>query len=75
MILPIPRGTRRGLPDEMRELSAISRRPRVFAAAGYGEIQPTLEYESVLARGATEGVGPRTACSTRTARYSCFART
>jgi len=60
MILPIPRGTRDVLPDEMRELSAINERLRdVFAAAGYGEIAtPALEYESVLGRGALDAARP-----------------
>ena len=53
MIHPIPSGTRDVLPDEMRELRAITEALRgVFEASGYGEIYtPALEYESVLARG------------------------
>jgi ATP phosphoribosyltransferase regulatory subunit len=60
MILPIPRGTRDVLPDELRELHAIDEQLRaVFEAAGYGEIStPALEYESVLGRGALEGARP-----------------
>ena len=60
MILPIPRGTRDVLPDEMRELRAINDQLRgVFEAAGYGEIYtPALEYESVLGRGALDGARP-----------------
>ena len=60
MILPIPRGTRDVLPDEMRELAAINDSVRaVFAAAGYGEIHtPALEYESVIGRGALDGARP-----------------
>ncbi len=52
MILPIPSGTRDVLPDEARELRAITEALRgIFAAHGYGEIvTPALEYESVLAR-------------------------
>ena len=38
MIHPIPSGTRDVLPDEMREIRAISERVRQsFEAAGYGE--------------------------------------
>jgi ATP phosphoribosyltransferase regulatory subunit len=50
---PIPSGTRDVLPDEMRELRAISATAlRVFTDAGYGEVStPALEYESTLARG------------------------
>ncbi len=53
MIHPIPSGTRDVLPDEMRELRAITEVLRdVFAAAGYGEVYtPALEYEAVLAQG------------------------
>jgi len=60
MILPIPRGTRDVLPDEMRELHAINDRLRaVFSAAAYGEIYtPALEYESVIGRGALDGARP-----------------
>jgi ATP phosphoribosyltransferase regulatory subunit len=50
MIQPTPSGTRDVLPDEMRELRAISDQLRaVFDQAGYGEVQtPALEYERVL---------------------------
>ncbi len=50
MIHPIPSGTRDVLPDEMRELRAITDRLRAaFEAAGYGEVStPALEYESEL---------------------------
>jgi ATP phosphoribosyltransferase regulatory subunit len=77
MIVPIPSGTRDVLPDEMRELHAIVEAVRgVFADAGYGEIAtPALEYESVLGRGATGGVRPATASSTRAARSWCCAPT
>jgi ATP phosphoribosyltransferase regulatory subunit len=53
-IHPIPSGTRDVLPDEMRELRAITAAAlRVFEDAGYGEVTtPALEYESTLARGA-----------------------
>jgi ATP phosphoribosyltransferase regulatory subunit len=52
MILPIPSGTRDVLPDETREVRAITDTLRgVFERHGYGEIYtPALEYESVLAR-------------------------
>lgn len=52
MIHPIPSGTRDVLPDETREVRAITDRLRgVFAQRGYGEVStPALEYESVLAR-------------------------
>jgi len=51
-ILPIPSGTRDVLPDEMRELRAITEAMRaVFDERGYGEIAtPALEYEEVLER-------------------------
>ena len=44
-IIPIPSGTRDVLPDEMRELRAISDTLRgVFAEHGYGEVAtPALE--------------------------------
>jgi ATP phosphoribosyltransferase regulatory subunit len=53
VIHPLPPGTRDVLPDEMRELRALSERLRaVFDAAGYGEVwTPALEYEDVLQRG------------------------
>jgi ATP phosphoribosyltransferase regulatory subunit len=52
VIHPIPSGTRDVLPDEMRELRAITDALRgVFEAEGYGEVwTPTLEYEDVLRR-------------------------
>ena len=58
MIHPIPSGTRDVLPDEMRELRAITEAIRgVFEQEGYGEVwTPALEYEAVIARG--EGVPP-----------------
>ena len=48
----IPSGTRDVLPDEMRELRAITEAVRgVFEARGYGEIYtPALEYASTLER-------------------------
>jgi ATP phosphoribosyltransferase regulatory subunit len=49
------------LPDEMRELRAISSRMRaVFEDAGYGEVHtPALEYEEVLRRGEEHAAGAR----------------
>ena len=57
----IPPGTRDVLPDEMRELRAISERMRAtFEGAGYGEIHtPALEYEEVLLRGDAHAAGAR----------------
>jgi ATP phosphoribosyltransferase regulatory subunit len=48
----IPSGTRDVLPDEMRELRAMTERVRaVFERAGYGEVStPALEYESTFGR-------------------------
>jgi ATP phosphoribosyltransferase regulatory subunit len=52
-IHPIPSGTRDVLPDEMRELRAITEAVRgVFERDGYGEVwTPALEYDAVLGRG------------------------
>jgi ATP phosphoribosyltransferase regulatory subunit len=52
MIHRIPSGTRDVLPDEMRELRAMTERIRgVFERAGYGEVYtPALEYEATFAR-------------------------
>jgi ATP phosphoribosyltransferase regulatory subunit len=57
----IPPGTRDVLPDEMREVRAISARMRsVFEDAGYGEVHtPALEYEEVLRRGDARAAGAR----------------
>jgi ATP phosphoribosyltransferase regulatory subunit len=54
MVDRIPSGTRDVLPDEMRELRAMTDRIRsVFEQAGYGEVYtPALEYESTFERGA-----------------------
>ncbi len=59
MIHPIPPGTRDVLPDEMRELRAIT---TAWAApsrrAGYGEVfTPALEYEEVLRTGDAGAAG------------------
>jgi ATP phosphoribosyltransferase regulatory subunit len=55
MLDRIPSGTRDVLPDEMRELRAMTDRIRdVFERAGYGEVYtPALEYENTLATGWT----------------------
>ena len=60
MMHPIPSGTRDVLPDETRELRAITDALRaVFESHGYGEVYtPALEYESVLARAGIDGTGP-----------------
>jgi ATP phosphoribosyltransferase regulatory subunit len=52
VIHPIPSGTRDVLPEETREVRAITDTLRsVFERHGYGEVYtPALEYESVLAR-------------------------
>jgi ATP phosphoribosyltransferase regulatory subunit len=53
VIHPVPPGTRDVLPDEMRELRALSGSLHAtFDRAGYGEVwTPALEYEEVLRRG------------------------
>jgi ATP phosphoribosyltransferase regulatory subunit len=57
----IPPGTRDVLPEEMRELRAISERMlSTFRDAGYGEVHtPALEYEEVLRRGDAQAAGAR----------------
>jgi ATP phosphoribosyltransferase regulatory subunit len=57
----IPPGTRDVLPEEMRELRAISERMlATFEGAGYGEVHtPALEYEEVLRRGDERAAGAR----------------
>src|SRR6266508_1767458 len=57
----IPPGTRDVLPDEMREVRAISSSLRqTFEEAGYGEVHtPALEYEEVLRRGEEHAAGAR----------------
>jgi ATP phosphoribosyltransferase regulatory subunit len=56
---PIPPGTRDILPDEMRELRALSTALlETFDRFGYGEVwTPTLEYEDVLVRGDERAAG------------------
>ncbi len=80
MTHPIPSGTRDVLPDEMRELRALTEALRgVFERHGYGEVYtPALEYEAVLARADARGPAPPrppTGCSTRPARCWRCART
>jgi ATP phosphoribosyltransferase regulatory subunit len=59
MTHPIPPGTRDVLPDEMRELRALTDRLRAsFEEAGYGEVwTPALEYETVLKTGDDRAAG------------------
>src|SRR5215211_2186377 len=59
MTHPIPPGTRDVLPDEMRELRALTDRLRTaFEGAGYGEVwTPSLEYEEVLKTGDERAAG------------------
>ena len=59
MTHPIPPGTRDVLPDEMRELRALSERLRAsFEGAGYREVwTPALEYEEVLRIGDERAAG------------------
>jgi ATP phosphoribosyltransferase regulatory subunit len=61
MVHRIPSGTRDVLPDEMRELRALTERLRtVFDQAGYGEVYtPALEYETTFER--AEAFAPRPA--------------
>src|SRR5437870_2688610 len=61
MIHPIPPGTRDVLPDEMRELRALSTCIlETWQRAGYGEVwTPTLEYEDVMRRGAVRHAARR----------------
>ena len=77
MIHRIPSGTRDVLPDEMRELRALTERVRVvFERAGYGEVYtPALEYEGRSRAPAWRRASRHTAYSTSRARYSCSAPT
>ena len=60
MIDRIPSGTRDVLPEEMRELRAMTERVRaVFDRAGYGEVAtPALEYESTFDRAEMDASRP-----------------
>ena len=60
MIHPIPSGTRDVLPDELRELRAITDAIRgVFETHAFGEVAtPALEYETVLTRGDSAAADP-----------------
>jgi ATP phosphoribosyltransferase regulatory subunit len=60
MVDRTPSGTRDVLPDEMRELRAMTDRIRaVFDGAGYGELYtPALEYEQTFERGNIGGARP-----------------
>ena len=55
----IPPGTRDILPDEMRELRALSTAVlETFDRFGYGEVwTPTMEYEDVLTQGDMRAAG------------------
>jgi ATP phosphoribosyltransferase regulatory subunit len=59
MNYPIPPGTRDILPDEMRELRALSTALLdTFQRFGYGEVwTPTMEYEDVLVQGDERAAG------------------
>jgi ATP phosphoribosyltransferase regulatory subunit len=59
MIHPVPTGTRDVLPEEMRELRALSASlHQTFDRAGYGEVwTPALEYEDVLVLGEPRSSG------------------
>ena len=59
MNYPIPPGTRDILPDEMRELRALSTALlETFERFGYGEVwTPTMEYEDVLVQGDERAAG------------------
>ncbi|MHB8659026.1 MAG: ATP phosphoribosyltransferase regulatory subunit [Solirubrobacteraceae bacterium] len=60
MVDRIPSGTRDVLPDEMRELRAMTERIRiVFERAGYGEVYtPALEYAGTFERVELSGSRP-----------------
>lgn len=59
MIHPVPPGTRDVLPDEMRELRALTMSlSHAFEMAGYREVStPSIEYEEVLRRGDANAAG------------------
>ncbi len=60
MVDRLPSGTRDFLPDEMRELRAMTDRVRtIFERAGYGEVYtPALEYESTYTRAHMDSARP-----------------
>ena len=60
VIHPTPSGTRDVLPEEMRELRAITQAMLgVFDEAGYGEVYtPALEHEEVLRTGDAAAAKP-----------------
>jgi ATP phosphoribosyltransferase regulatory subunit len=60
MVHRLPSGTRDVLPDEMRELRAMTERIHaVFRSAGYGEVRtPALEYEATYERAGPTAVSP-----------------
>ena len=59
MNYPIPPGTRDILPDEMKELRALSTALlETFLRFGYGEVwTPTMEFENVLIQGDERAAG------------------
>jgi len=77
MIHPIPSGTRDVLPEETREVRAITDTLRaVFERHGYGELYtPALEYESVLARADMAEAQPAYRVFDESGAVSCCART
>ena len=77
MIDRIPSGTRDVLPDEMRELRAMTDRvSAVFERAGYGEVYtPALEYERRSRGPRWRRAVPPTGCSTSRATCWCCAPT
>ena len=77
MMHSIPSGTRDVLPDETRELRAITDALRgVFERHGYGEVYtPALEYESVLAHAGIDETGPVHRVFDERAPRWCCART
>jgi ATP phosphoribosyltransferase regulatory subunit len=59
VIHAVPPGTRDVLPEEMRELRALTLRlSQAFERAGYAEVStPSIEYEDVLRRGDSNAAG------------------
>ena len=70
MTHPDPPGTRDVLPDEMRELRALTERLRsAFEPPATVRVwTPSLEYEEVLKTGDERAAGAATGSSTSTAR-------